>query len=489
MNVIDKHFRSLTAKFLAILVPMVCVSVLVVFSILELQYYRTERAALVDSLNRLVTLQSPALSQAAWEYDTGQIAALLAEMEHLPQLLSAVVSDELGSVLGQAGEIDAQPESPDLRSTRQLVFTRGDISENVGHLTVTFHSGEIWKNMRWHLEVNALVLLVMAATLMGVTLLAVRVVIGRPIGRLLHSIERMKTDGVREPVEWESADELGRVVEAYNEMQIKQAAAEAGRRRAEEEARDRLVELALMNRRASAVEFSASIAHELGQPLGAMVSNANAGQRWLANKTPDLEEASAAFERIVRDGHRASEVIGAIRNMFQKHAEERALHNINSIIEDTLRLLQFEFRRDQISVRRTLTEGLPRVLVDRVQVQQVILNLATNAIDAMKQVPDREHLLCIRSEADDAGRVIVEIEDSGSGIDPQKLDQIFEPFFTTKATGMGMGLSICRSIIEAHSGRLRAAPAKEHGTIFQIVLPGAKSDGPGEATTVSSTAT
>jgi C4-dicarboxylate-specific signal transduction histidine kinase len=471
MSAFGIHFRSLTAKLLAIYVPLVCVAVLAVFSILEFQYYRNQRAALVDSLDRLVALQGSALSAAAWEYDTGRISALLAEMRHLPQLQSAVVFDEAGRVIGQVGDINAKPESPDFRRNEQLVFRTGKISENVGRLVVTFQSGEIWKNVRWHLWMNGLILMVMAATLVAVTLVTARVVIGRPLRRLLYSIDRMKTDHAHELVEWKSADELGRVVDAYNEMQTERAEAEARRRRVEEEARDRMAELAHMNRRAAAGELSASIAHEISQPLAAIVAGANAALRWLARKTPDLEEATAALKQIVSDGHRAGEVIATVRAMYRKNAQDRALHDINEIVAEVLGLLRAELQRHQISVRTALTEGLPLVRIDQVQLQQVILNLAMNSVEAMEVVSNRSRVLSIRSEVNDTGDVLLTIEDSGSGINPEDLDRIFQPFFTTKLKGMGMGLSICRSIVEGHGGHLWASSGNSYGTAVQLVLP------------------
>lgn len=473
MRALPIQFRSLTAKLLAIYIPMVCVAVLVVFSILELQYYRNQRAALVNSLDRLVALQSSALSAAAWEYDTGRISALLAEMRHLPQLQSAVVFDQAGKIIGQVGDINAKPESPDFRRSKQLVFRTGRISDSVGRLVVTFQSREIWKNVRWHLWMNALILLVMATTLVVVTMFAVRMVIGRPIKRLLHSIDRTKTDHVPELVEWKSADELGRVVDAYNEMQTERAAAEARRRRAEEDARDRMAELAHMNRRAAAGELSASIAHEISQPLAGIVTSASAALRWLARKTPDLEEATAALKQIVNDGRRASEVIAAVRAMYRKDAQEGTPHDINEIVADVLGLLRAELQRHQISVRNRLTEDLPPVRVDQVQLQQVILNLVMNAIEAMELISNRPRTLSIRSQVDDTGDMLLTIEDSGPGIDVENLDQIFQPFFTTKVKGMGMGLSICRSIVEAHGGRLWASAGNPHGTILHLVLPAA----------------
>ena len=243
------------------------------------------------------------------------------------------------------------------------------------------------------------------------------------------------------------------------------------RRLAEVESRRHLLEVMHLNRIATAGEMSASIAHEINQPLAAIVSNASAGLRWLSKTTPDLEEVAETLKRIVGDGHRASQVIESIRAMFKKDARESILLDINELIREVIPLSHVELRDHQISVDSVLTEGLPRVLADRTQLQQVMLNLVRNSIEAMAAVTDRARVLRVRSEASESSEVIITIEDSGSGIDPKNLDRIFEPFFTTKFMGMGMGLSICRSIVEAHGGRLWASPSATHGSVFHVALP------------------
>jgi signal transduction histidine kinase len=243
------------------------------------------------------------------------------------------------------------------------------------------------------------------------------------------------------------------------------------RQTAEAEGRDHMLQLARMNRRTVAGEMSASIAHEINQPLAAIVSSGNAGLRWLSKKTPDLEEVAASLKRIVSDGHRASDVIKTVRAMVKQDTQERQQHEVNELVIEVLAFLRNELHRRQVSVRTSLTERLPLVSVDRVQMQQVVLNLILNAVDAMDAAPDRDKLLRIRTEATDADEVHILVEDNGTGIDPDKLDRIFEPFFTTKSEGMGMGLAICRSIVEAHGGTLTAAAAREHGAVFEITLP------------------
>jgi signal transduction histidine kinase len=215
---------------------------------------------------------------------------------------------------------------------------------------------------------------------------------------------------------------------------------------------------------------TAAIAHEVRQPLAAMVISANAGLRWLTRAEPNLDEVQAALERIVRDGHRANEVIANVRAIFGKDRHEKARVNVNTLIGEVLGLIQEELESRRISVRSELTDGLPEVMAERVQLQQALLNLVMNAVDAMSAVTGRERRLTVRSKLDVHG-VRIAVEDSGTGIDRGYVDRIFDSFFTTKPHGMGMGLSICRSIIESHGGRLWFSSRSSHGTTFYVQLP------------------
>jgi signal transduction histidine kinase len=215
---------------------------------------------------------------------------------------------------------------------------------------------------------------------------------------------------------------------------------------------------------------AASIAHEVKQPLAAMITNANAGQLWLERSSPNLDEAKAAFKRIVSDGHRAGAVIGSIRAMFKKDARTKGPLDVNEVIWEALELMRGELQTYRVAVKAELTVGLPRVNGDRVQLQQVLLNLIANAIDAMA-ANDGPRVLSMKSKVHDSGGVMVSVEDNGMGVEPKDFDRIFDPRFTTKAHGMGMGLSICRSIIDAHDGQLWAAPNTPNGAAFHFVLP------------------
>lgn len=243
------------------------------------------------------------------------------------------------------------------------------------------------------------------------------------------------------------------------------------RRSAELEARRRMEELAHVNRSATIGEMSASIAHEINQPLAGIVMNVGSALRFIGSEPPQLEGTRTVLNMILRDGNRASQVISTIRAMFKREVQEKALIQLNEPVREVLALLRSELDERKVSVNVVLTEGLPPLLGNRIQLQQVILNLVRNASEAMGAMTDRARILRIRSEADVSGSVILTVTDTGPGIDAKTLDQIFEPFFTTKPDGMGMGLSICRSIIEAHGGRLSAEPAKPNGMTFRIVLP------------------
>jgi signal transduction histidine kinase len=215
---------------------------------------------------------------------------------------------------------------------------------------------------------------------------------------------------------------------------------------------------------------SASIAHEIKQPLVGMVTNADAGLLWLDRTTPDLDEAKAAFNQIITDGHRAAAVIESIRASFKKDARSKIPLDINELITETLTLVRGELQKHRVSVQPAPNERLPRVTAVPIQVQQVLLNLITNAIESMA-AKRGVRVLRVRSEAHESGGVMVSVEDTGAGIRAQDVERIFNPLFTTKSQGMGMGLSICRSIIEAHGGRLWAAPNTPEGAVFRFILP------------------
>ena len=246
------------------------------------------------------------------------------------------------------------------------------------------------------------------------------------------------------------------------------------RRVAEVQSFQRMSELAHLNRLATAGELSASIAHEVKQPLAAMVAQSGAAMRWLGQKTPNLTEARAALGKIQVAGDRASQVVENLRSMFRKESSERRPLDVNSLIENVLGLTRREAQKHGVEVQVSLFEGpMPETSGDQAQLEQVFLNLIMNAIEAMGSSTSDVRTLEIKSAASDTGDVLVTVADSGPGVPVEKFDKIFDAFFTTKPEGMGMGLSICRSIVDAHGGRLWASRG-EPGLTFYVWLPGLK---------------
>jgi signal transduction histidine kinase len=247
-------------------------------------------------------------------------------------------------------------------------------------------------------------------------------------------------------------------------------------KQAEEALQELQASLAHVTRVTALGELTASIAHEVNQPLAAIVTYGDAGLRWLDREVPQLDEVRSAVERMIDCAMLAGEVIARLRALSRKTAPEMVRLDINEVVNEVLSLIRREISNHQVSVRLDLAASLPPIFGDRVQLQQVILNLLVNGIQAIALVRDRPRELLIRSQADNTAQILVEVGDSGIGIDPAHAGLLFNAFFTTKADGMGMGLSICRSIIEAHGGRIWASPNAGPGTTFQFTLPAHRAD-------------
>jgi signal transduction histidine kinase len=242
------------------------------------------------------------------------------------------------------------------------------------------------------------------------------------------------------------------------------------RQRAEEALSQAQADLSRVSRVTTMGELTASLAHEVNQPIAAAVTNANTCLRWLTRDHPDVEEARAAASRIVKDATRAAEIISRTRLLFKKGTSQRELVDVNEIIREMIVLLRGETTRYDILVGTDLAADLPQVIADRVQLQQVLMNLMLNGMDAMKDV-DGTRELAIKSQRAENERVLVSVSDTGVGLPVQQADQIFKAFFTTKPHGTGMGLSISRSIVESHDGRLWAAENSPRGASFHFTLP------------------
>ncbi len=243
------------------------------------------------------------------------------------------------------------------------------------------------------------------------------------------------------------------------------------RKRAEEDLQQAQADLARLNRVMLLGEMTSLIAHEVNQPIAAVITNANAGLRWLGARQPDIDEVRQAFGRIVRDGTRAGEVIGRIRALVKKVPPRREPLYMNEVIREVIALTQTDAQRNAVKWHSRLDDNLPLISADRVQLQQVMINLIINAIEAMAGAGDEPRELAIVSGIGDANDVVVEVQDTGPGLDPEQLDRLFQSFYTTKPDGIGMGLAISRSIAEAHGGRLSAAPNNPRGAVFRLTLP------------------
>jgi C4-dicarboxylate-specific signal transduction histidine kinase len=282
---------------------------------------------------------------------------------------------------------------------------------------------------------------------------------------LLSAAQRNAKESLRR-----ARDDLKNTVQDLQRTNEALVAESRQRRQTVEALRQAQADLARVGRMSSMGELTASLAHEVNQPIAAAITNANTCLRWLSRAQPDLEEARAAASRIVQDGKRAGEIVNRVRMLFKKGTLQQELVDLNETIREMILLLHGEATQFSVFVRTELAADLPLVMGDRVQLQQVLMNLMMNSIDAMKEV-DGTRELTIRSQLSEDGQVLILVSDTGVGLPLQKTEQIFDAFFTTKPNGTGMGLRISRSIVESHGGRLWAAANSPRGANFYLTLP------------------
>jgi C4-dicarboxylate-specific signal transduction histidine kinase len=282
----------------------------------------------------------------------------------------------------------------------------------------------------------------------------------------LSAAQRRATESLRD-----ARDDLSRTVQELRRSNEALHAENTERERAEEALRNTQAELAHVTRVTTLGELTASIAHEVNQPLAAVVTNASASLHWLAGQPPNFDEARQALARIIKEGHRASEVIARIRALARKAPPRKDWLDINETIREVFALTRSQVQKNHIALETHLAPDLPLIPGDRIQLQQVLLNLILNAVEALGRVSDSPRQLLVSTSKDELKGVLVAVGDSGPGLAAASLEQLFEAFYTTKADGMGMGLTISRSIIEAHGGRLWATANDHSGATFQFTLP------------------
>jgi len=320
--------------------------------------------------------------------------------------------------------------------------------------------------------------IIAGASLIGLVLVGITLVVARgvtrPIEGLIDAMQKLTSGNFKTALPGLGRkDEIGRLATTFNSMVSELASAREREVVDQDRTATMQFELARVARLATMGELAASIAHEINQPIAAIVANGNAGLLWLARTPPNLDKVRVGLNRIVRDGLRAGDIIDSIRAIFRKGDEQRALLDVNEVVREVLRLMHGVIEAGGASVQTELRSGLPKLLGHRIQLQLVFRNLILNAIEAMSAVKDRARVLRISTEAMPSG-VRIAVADSGTGIDPLNMDRIFHTFFSTKSQGTGMGLSICQSIVEAHRGQLSASRSHPHGSIFEIVLPALK---------------
>jgi C4-dicarboxylate-specific signal transduction histidine kinase len=417
-----------------------------------------------EEARKNVTRNIAAISNGLWNFDTAALNATLLGLTQSGSIVRAEVRD----TQRQVAQIEGADKATNPESAWEVPIIGPDASKQIGTLKIY----ESYDEMRHIFARNIVTELVAELTKIAGLAALLFIIIYSLITRHLHTLARevssLKPGNALTHNTLQRSnsqrDELDTLVESINRFRSERAEAEARSVATQ-------LEFARVARLTTMGEMAASIAHEINQPLAAIVTNGSAGLRWLKRQTPDLREVERALERVVSDGHRASRIIGSIRAMVKKKDPNKVLLDLNELIREVITLLQGEVNSRDVLVETELTSGLPLVLADRIQLQQVVLNLIINGIEPMVSVTDRIRLLRVRTEGDGLDGVLLRVEDAGRGIEPEKMDRVFDPFFTTKPEGMGMGLSICRSIIEAYGGRLWASRGAHYGTVFHVALP------------------
>ncbi|WFU73384.1 ATP-binding protein [Bradyrhizobium sp. CB2312] len=441
------------------------VTLLLTLTQLYLDYYRDVQAIDVR-MSEIDSVYSRSLSDGLWRLDERQLQLQVDGIKNLPDIRYVElqeVANPARALRVTAGVHDANAPA---RQEFKIFYRDRDMNQLLGILTVEATFQGIYRRL---LGTAAVIMVSQAIKTFLVSFFILYLVYQIVTSRLTaistwlrrHDLPRSQ-DALRLRHRWNLPDEVDHLVEALNLRDT--ALREAERRTSESQ-----MQLIHSNRIATMGQLAASLAHEVNQPIGAALINAGTAQRCLAASPPDLTRTKHAIDRIVADGRRAAEVIGRIRDFVKKAPIKRERLEINDVVIEIVGLMRSETASKSIFLQTRLADDLPCVYGDRVQLQQVILNLVMNAIEAMSELTDGSRELSISTNISPDGGVIVAVSDSGPGlVNPEP---VFDAFYTTKPNGLGMGLSICRSIVEAHGGRLWAMPNEQRGAVFCMALP------------------
>jgi signal transduction histidine kinase len=431
--------------------------------------YRRDVGAIDQRMSEIDSSYSPSLGEGLWRLDARQLQLQVEGVLRLPDIRYVELREATDRATPLVVTAGSHRENPPERREFRIFYKNHDAEQSVGILVVEATYDRIYRRL---LDTAAIILVGQAIKTFMVSffiLLIVHRLITRHLTAITTSLRAHDLRGSQAPLQLERhppspPDELDDLVGAFNQR-------EAGLREAERRNGDVQMQLAHANRIATMGQLAASLAHEVNQPIGAALMNAGTAQRWLAASPPKLDNARQSIDRIIGDGKRAADIVGRIRDLARKAPAHREALEINEAISEIMGLTRVAMLEHDVSVKVQLSEGLPRILGDKVQLQQVILNLIMNAIEAMSEVSEGSRELQISTRRADSDGVLITVSDSGPGMPQASPEQLFEAFYTTKASGLGMGLSICRSIVEAHDGRLWVTRNEPRGAVFYMMLP------------------
>jgi C4-dicarboxylate-specific signal transduction histidine kinase len=430
--------------------------------------YRRDVSAIDLRMSEIDSGYRGSLGEGLWGVDARQLQLQVDGILRLPDIRYVELREAAEQVAPLVVTAGSREANPSVRREFKIIYTNHGVEQSLGTLVVEATFDRVYRRL---LDTAAVIMVGQAIKTFVVSFF-ILFLVHRLITRHLTAIATtLKGNDVRHseiPLRIERrpprpADELDGLVGAFNQR-------EAALRDAERRNLDGQMQLAHANRIATMGQLAASLAHEVTQPIGAALINAETAQRWLTVSPPNIANGRQSIDRIVADIRRAADIVGRIHDLAKKTPAHRQNLEINEVALEIIGLMRSEMSNNGVSVQTRLTDGLPSIWGDRVQLQQVILNLMMNAIEAMSEGTEGSRELLISTDTAEADGVIVAVTDSGPGLPLANFERVFEAFYTTKGSGLGMGLSICRSIVEAHGGRLWATPNQPHGAVFSMML-------------------